>query len=191
MYIFAASFNQKHHFMRIKHLCILTLALGISAVAEAQLKIGFTNLEIVVAYLPEAQQVQNELQIYEKQITQKLETKRNYFDVKYQEYTEKAQSPDANPATLAPLEQELQRLQQELQKSLEKSEQDLARKQNELMQPIMEKIKTELKALADEKGYTYILNSATSDSSIILHGSESDEITKLLLSRLGVEIPEE
>lgn len=177
--------------MKLKHLFIITLALGISMAAKAQMKIGFANLELVVAYLPESQQVQNELQTYEKMVAQKLETKKNYFDLKYQEYTEQAQSPDANAAKLAPLEQELQKLQQEMQKSLEKSELDLARKQNDLMQPIMEKVKTELKALAIEKGYTYILNSATSDTSIVIHGSESDELTEILLNRLGVEIPKE
>lgn len=177
--------------MQFKHLLLLALMSAISIVSKAQMKIGFANLELVVAYLPESQQVQNELMTFEKMVAQKLETKKNYFDLKYQEYAEKAQSPDANAATLAPLEQELQKLQLEMQKSLEKSELDLARKQSDLMQPIMEKVKTELKALAIEKGYTYILNSATSDTSIVIHGSESDELTEILLNRLGVEIPKE
>ena len=47
-----------------------------------------------------------------------------------------------------------------------------------------------LKKIAEEKGYTYILNSSASGSSIVLHGDESDEVSKLLLSRLGVEIDE-
>ena len=177
--------------MKIIRPFLLILAFGVSIGLNAQMKIGYTNLELLVSYLPEAEQVTKQLETYQLQLTKKLEAKKNYFDVKYQEYTEKAQEPDATAASLAPLEQELQRLQEELQTSVAKSEQDLAQRQSELMQPIMEKVQKEFEAFATENGYTYIFNIASTGSSILLHAPDSDNVTEALIGRLGIEIPQD
>ena len=66
----------------------------------------------------------------------------------------------------------------------------MAQKRGELMGPILTKLEAELESLAKEKGYTYILNSAASGTSIILHGSDSDEVSEELLKRMGVDLPE-
>ncbi|MEZ4686429.1 MAG: OmpH family outer membrane protein [Bacteroidia bacterium] len=151
-------------------------------------KIAYANLELVLAYLPETQQVGKQLQEIQAQKAQKLQIKRNYFDSKYQEYQEAAQVPGVSEESLLPLQQELQKLQREMQQETAKAEQEIARKQADLMAPILQKVEAEIKNIAVEKGYTYVLNSSASGSSIVLHGNEADEISKLLLSRFGVTI---
>lgn len=175
--------------MKTRHLWVMLLLIGLGSPVFGQ-KIAYTNLELVLAYLPETQSVGQQLQTFQQNEAKKLATKRNYFDTKYQEYAEAAQSPGATEQTMLPLQQELQKLQQEIQQQAAKSEQALAQKQAALMGPILEKVEGELKKIAEEKGYTYILNSSASGSSIVLHGNESDEVSKLLLDRLGVEIDE-
>src|SRR5690606_2548472 len=124
-------------------LVFILLILCSQHVAHAQQKIGYTNLDLLLAYLPETQQVQYEIENFQKQVTKKLEAKKKYFDVKVEEYTEMAQQPGVTPAALAPLEKELEKLQEELRKSVEKSDRDLARKQSELMEPVIEKLEKE------------------------------------------------
>lgn len=177
--------------MKFKHLFLFAFALILSSGVQAQIKIAYINLELVMAYLPEVQNVNKELQTYQTQLTKSLKTKQDYFDLKYQEYQEAAQHPDATAETLAPLQQELQKLQVELQQSLTISENQIVQKQNTLMNPILETVQKELQAIAAEKNYDYVLNSASSGSSIILHASEANDISELLLNRLGVEIPKD
>ena len=62
--------------MKVKNLLLFILALGFSIVTEAQMKIGYTNLELIVAYLPETKQANQELQIYQQQLTKNLEAKK-------------------------------------------------------------------------------------------------------------------
>lgn len=177
--------------MKFKNLLIILFALGISFSTKAQTKIGYANLEAIISMLPETQTASKKLEAYQNQLSTKLEAKKNYFDVKYQEYVELSQESDVNEVKLATLQAELQKLQTELQQSVSDSDNKLSKKQNELMGPIMEKLENEIKAVADEKGYTYILNSSSSGSTIILHAAQSDDISKELLKRLGVEIPED
>lgn len=172
--------------MKTKQLWGWALMMLISLPLSAQ-KIGYTNLELVLAYLPETKSVGQQIQTYSEQLEKRLGTRKAYFDTKYQEYAELAQS-GGTEEQLAPMQQELQKLQAEVQREAAKAEQQLAEKQGQLMQPILDKVEAELKAIAAEKGYTYILNSSASGTSVILHAAEADDISKLLLQRLGVTI---
>lgn len=172
--------------MKTKHFWVILLLFGLSTQVFAQ-KIGYANLELVLAYLPETQQVGQQLQTFQANETKKLESKRNYFDTKYQEYAERAQA-GATEQDLLPLQQELQKLQNEIQQQAARVQQQIAQKQGELMGPILEKVEGELKKIAEEKGYVYILNASASGSSVVLHGNDADEVSKLLLTRLGVEV---
>ncbi len=175
--------------MNTKKLWGWVLMMLISLPLTAQ-KIGYTNLELVLAYLPETQSVSQQLDTYRQQLSKRLETRKAYFDTKYQEYAEAAQQPGASQEALLPMQEELQKLQAEVQRETAKAEQQLAQKQGELMQPILDKLEGEMKALAAEEGYTYILNSSASGTSVILHAAEADDLSKKLLARLGVNIDE-
>ncbi|MFK7921452.1 MAG: OmpH family outer membrane protein [Bacteroidia bacterium] len=175
--------------MNTKQLWGWVVIMLISLPLSAQ-KIGYTNLELVLAYLPETQSVQQQLQTYSQQLSKRLETRKAYFDTKYQEYAELAQQPGASQEAMAPMQEELQKLQAEVQREAAKAEQQLAQRQGELMKPILDKLETEMKAIAAEDGYSYILNSSASGTSVILHAAEADDLSKRLLSRMGVTIDE-
>jgi Skp family chaperone for outer membrane proteins len=61
----------------------------------------------------------------------------------------------------------------------------------ELLEPVLEKLQKAIKKVAEEKGYTFILNTVDSQAlSIVLHGPEDDDITLAVMTALGIEIPE-
>lgn len=175
--------------MNTKQLWGWVVIMLISLPLSAQ-KIGYTNLELVLAYLPETQSVQQQLQTYSQQLSKRLETRKAYFDTKYQEYAELAQQPGASQEAMAPMQAELQTLQAEVQRESAKAEQQLAQRQGELMKPILDKLEIEMKAIAAEDGYSYILNSSASGTSVILHAAEADDLSKRLLARMGVNVDE-
>ena len=138
--------------MKTKFMLFLLLSCLIGSTAMAQTKIGYANLELVLAYLPETQKMNQQLQTFQNQLAKKLESKRNYFDTKYQEYVEKSQTPGVTEAEMKPLQDELQKLQAEIQQDAQKADNDLMVRQNQMMAPVLEKLESEIKKLAQERG---------------------------------------
>ncbi|MEZ4825281.1 MAG: OmpH family outer membrane protein [Bacteroidia bacterium] len=155
----------------------------------AQHTIGYVNLEAVLSVMPETKSMNQQLQTYQQKLGQSLQTKDNYFQLKLQEYQEKAQG-GATEAELKPLEDELNKLQTELQKLQADSEQKLMQKQQDLMAPILEKLEQFIKEIAAAKKLDYVLNAATNGNSVLLQAPDKDNITKDLLDKLGIKLPE-
>lgn len=156
---------------------------------SGQHTIGYVNLEAVLSVMPETKSMNQQLQTFQQKLGQSLQTKDNYFQLKLQEYQEKA-AAGATEAELKPEEDELKKLQAELQKLQADSEQKLVQKQQDLMAPILEKIETYIKEIATAKKLDYILNSATNGNSVLLQAPDKDNITKDLLDKLGIKLPE-
>ncbi|MEZ4773003.1 MAG: OmpH family outer membrane protein [Bacteroidia bacterium] len=151
--------------------------------------IGYVNLEAVLSVMPETKSMNQQLQSYQQKLGQSLKTKDDYFQLKLQEYQEKG-AAGASEEELKPDEDELRRLQTELQKLQADSEQKLIQKQQDLMAPILEKIEKFIKEIAEAKKLDYILNSATNGNSVLLQAPDKDNITKDLLDKLGIKLPE-
>ena len=78
--------------------------------------------------------------------------------------------------------QELQDMEQRTQNFIQISQQDFQKKQGELFTPIQDKLKNAIKAVGDEKGYTYIL-----DPQIVLYqGNAAVDATQFVKAKLGI-----
>jgi len=165
---------------------MLVLSLGLGSQVSAQ-KIGYVNFELVLVYLPEVQNMNSQLQSFQKSKVQEIEVTSNYYKTKFQEYSQRSQA-GASEQELLPLQQEIQKIGQEIQNAESKAQNDLANKQSEMMAPILEKVEGEIKKMAQEMGYDFILNSSASGTSVVIHGDEGDELSRTLLSRLGVNV---
>ncbi len=180
------------YYMRVTGLFVL-LSCTKPAVSPAQsaqkpLRIGYTNLELVLSYLPEAQQVEQQLRTYEKKVIEQLNIKQSYLQTKIEEYTELKQTGKLTPAQEEERRKELMRLDEEIKRFQEESEQNYLKKKAELLQPIVEKLQKAIDELAAAEGYDYILNNSNSTGvAFILHGPKGDDVTERLLKRLGVD----
>lgn len=151
-------------------------------------RIGYTNLELVLSYLPEAQEVESQLRTYEKKILEQLNIKQAYLQTKVEEYTELKQQGKLSPVQEEERRKEIMRLDEELKRFQEESEQNYLKKKAELLQPIIEKLQKAIDELAEAEGYDYILNNSNSTGiAYILHGPKGDDVTERLLKRLGVD----
>ena len=179
--------------MSIKNIgLVFIFALSLAANSFAQdLKIGYANIEMVLVYMPETKAMNQQLQTFQKKLGEKLQTKQQYAQTKFTEYQEMAKKGDpADQATLQTLEQELVKLDEELKKEAGDADQKLMEKRQELMEPILKKLETSIKALAAADGYDLILNSVDGNGiSIVLHGPEEHDLTKKLMESLGIEVP--
>jgi outer membrane protein len=171
-------------------LLIIALAFGCAFSMQAQ-KIAHANIDLILSLMPETKSMAQTLQTYQTQLAKKLEVKRNYGSSKLQEAEAAAQN-NATEAELDVFRTELQKLEKEIQTEAADADQKMAKKRMDLMDPITEKLENAIKEVATSSGYDYIINSVDgSGVSIVLYGPEDRDLTKILMTKLGIAIPKE
>ena len=155
-----------------------------SAQAQAPLKIGFTSVEYVLAQMPESKQIESDLKTYNSQLEAQLKSK-------YQDYQTKLDAYQKGASTMTPVikadkEKELTTLQQSIQEFQQSAQQGLQQKQQTLLKPVLDKIQKTIDAVADENGYTYVLNSDSGSNPILLHGPKEGDISDVILKKMGI-----
>ncbi len=161
--------------------------LGSVSVFAQTPKIGYTNLEYILAQLPEAKQIESQLKEFEKQLQNQLQSK-------YTEYEQKLDTYRKGQATMAEIvkqdkEQELLSLQNNIREFEEKAQSEMQNKQIALLEPVLNKIQKAIDKVAEENSYTYILSTHTEmgSSAIILYAKNlEDNISDKVLQALGV-----
>ena len=177
--------------MKTKWIFILAF-LVVALTAEAQdggLKIGYTNAEFILGNMPEAKEIESELKVHEQQLTAQLEAKSKDFQAKVEDF----QRNNANmiPEVRSDKQRELETLQQSIQKFQQDAQASLQRKQGELLQPAYDKIQVAIDDVAKTNGYTHVFNSGQPEVglNILLYSREEDNISNLVLKKLGIEPP--
>jgi outer membrane protein len=81
---------------------------------------------------------------------------------------------------------ELQTLQTNIQKFQQEAEKSLQQKQVELLKPAYERIQSSIDEVAKENGFTHIFSNDAGGVPILLYATEEDDISKLVLAKMGV-----
>lgn len=177
------------------NILLMTALLGgwMTGTVNAQnLKIGYANMELILVYMPETKTMNQQLQTFQTKLGQALQVKQEYLRGKYQEYAELEQTPNIAEDQLKAKQEEILKLEREVQQATQDSEDKLLSRRQELMAPIVEKLQKEINTIATEEGYTYIFNTVDgSGVSILLKGPEEHDLTRKIMTRLGIQIPEE
>lgn len=147
------------------------------------LKIGYTNIEYVLSFLPETKKIESEYISFEKQL-------KNQLDAKIEEFQQKAQTFQQGYEAMAEAVRKQKQIElQQLQKSLEQfqleSQEKLASKHTSLLKPVYEKIQSTIEQVAKEQGYTHIFNVTTGGIPVLLYASEEHNISDQVLKKLG------
>lgn len=172
--------------MKIK-LFISVLALCIVSLAQAQLKVGYTNAEYLLGLLPEAKQIEADLTAYEKQLQNQLQAK--YADLQQKIADYQANEASYNDLIKTDKQNEITALQQSLQEFQVNAEQSMMKKRNDLLEPAVEKIGNAIKEVAEENSYTHVFSAGSPGFDVLLYAREEDDISDLVLKKLGVTPP--
>ena len=155
----------------------------------AQLKIGYTNADYILSLMPEAKQIESDLSSYETQLQNQLKAKYEEFQAKAADYQQNAEG--MIDAVRADKETELQNMQAEIQQFEQQAQASLGNKRNELVGPAYEKIGTAIEQIAKENGYTHIFSSGSPGFNVLLYAREEDNVSDLVLKKLGIDPPAE
>lgn len=129
--------------MKIKLMTTLLALLMLAGIgADAQTKVGYTNIDYILTNLPDAKKIQETL------TTEKGQYDKLYND-KVADFQKNLEDYQKNAATMSPVikadkEKYLQNKQGEIQEFQQNSETALQRKQQELLAPVLDKSRKRL-----------------------------------------------
>ena len=171
-----------------KLVLLFVLAIGtLSSQAQsptASSKIGFADVDYIFTQMPEAKQIDTELKSTQQQLRAQIESKSQEFQKKLADY--QANINTMLDAVRQNTERELQQLQENLQKLQRDAQVTIQNKQTQLMEPVYQKVGKAIEDVAKENGYTFILNQQIGGLDVILYGDEKNDVSDLVLKKLGV-----
>jgi len=163
---------------------VICLSASVSWAQDKPLKIGYTNANYIFSLSPRSKEIESEIKTRSTQLRKEIERKEEEFRTKYEEY-DKGKANMSN-AIRQSKEDELRAGEQNIMTLRTNAETEIKNKSDELIAPESDKISKAIKEVAAENNFTYVLNG---DPQIMLYGTESLNITDLVLKKLGITAP--
>ncbi|MCF0062634.1 OmpH family outer membrane protein [Dyadobacter chenwenxiniae] len=151
-------------------------------------KVGYTNVDLVMARMPESKAMQNQLEITKTQLEKAIDESIKEFQGKADNYQKTASQ--MTDIIRADKEKELENLQTRIQEMRSKAQYSLQNKQQQLMAPIQTKVKAAIQEVGRENAYVYILNMDGGEGTvpfILFASAEENNVTNLILKKLGID----
>lgn len=158
-------------------LIFMLLPLGVFA----QDKIAIVNTADIFNIMPEVSAVEKQLATLNEQYEKEFKTMQDEYTKKYLEYMSQQDSLTENIKLRR--QQEIQDLETRIQNFVPVAQQEMQKKQQELYAPIQQKMQDAIKAVGDEKGYTYILNPQV----LLYKGNDAVDATDFVKAKLGIK----
>lgn len=164
---------------------ILPLIFGllISTTIFSQAKIGHINSQELLQAMPESDSAQKKLERLAQQHQLTLEEMTVEFNKKLTSYQENLN--EYSDLVRASKEADLSDLQQRIQAFQQNAEQEIQQKRMQLFQPIQEKALNAVNEVAEENGFTYILDSGV--GVVVYSAPDADDIMPLVKVKLGLK----
>ena len=162
-----------------KLIVLLLMVLPLGAFAQ-EVKIAFVNAEQVFMIMPEIKVIEKKMADLNSKYDTEFKQMEAEFQKKYTDFTSKQDSLTEN-IKLRRMD-ELKNMQDRMQNFMEVAKQDVGKQQQELLQPVQQKLQAAIKAVGDEKGYTYIINPQV----LLYTGSSAVDATPFVKTKLGI-----
>lgn len=162
---------------------IMFCALSFGASAQGELKFAHIDTQELFSIMPERMEAEKKLDGISKQYEDELVKMQEEFKKRYTEFMAAA---DTLPEGIRVRRmQEVQELEQRIQNFQQIAMQDLQKQQQDLLAPIMEKIKVAIEAVGQDQGFVYIFD--LTSQTILFHSSKSIDAMPLVKTKLGLK----
>ena len=153
--------------------------------ANGQTKVGTIDSELIVGLMPEAKKVVSLLGTYAKRLDSSYQVKVKEYQAKVQAFQKLDPSVSDNFKKIKV--EEIQKMEQELQQSQQNGSKLVQLKRNELMRPLYTKLRKVIADIAKADSYTQVLTTSGNEFAYI---DEKFDITKKVMDKLGIKLPE-
>jgi len=158
-----------------------------SGLNAQDLKIGYTNVEYILSFLPETKQVQSEVAAYGTQLQNQLQSKITDFQSKADAFQKTAAT--MTDLIRADKQEELQNLQASIQKFQNEAQTSIAQKEQDLFKPLFEKISNAIDVVSERENFTHVFSAGVPGVDVLLYAKPTDDISNLVLGELGIDPP--
>ncbi|RHJ86530.1 OmpH family outer membrane protein [Parabacteroides sp. AM08-6] len=164
----------------MKKLIVLLLMMLPFGVFAQEGKIAIVNSQEILTIMPEFTSMQKALQDLDAKYKQEMKVINDEYERKYADFI--AQQDSLTENIKMRRMQELSDLQERSNNFVQVAQQEFGKKQQELFAPIQEKLRDAIKAVGDEKGYTYILD----PQAVLYTGNAAVDATPFVKAKLGL-----
>ena len=160
----------------------LVLVAGLTTTALAEQKIGFVNSDRILAEYKEAQEAQSKLDVEAKKLQGEYQQMLGKLDSLNKAYEQ--QKMLMSESRRQEKEDELIKLQQQIQVYQQQKlgpQGEIYQKQNEIVGPVLEKVKNVIKQVAEDNNYDFIFDTVAGN---ILYAEPVHDITDDVIYQL-------
>lgn len=158
---------------------VVSLTFAADLHAQAQ-KIGFVLSPKIFQELPEAMEAQKRLQLLEKPLQDSLTAMAQDIQVRIEEYQKKETM--MNDAAKRTATQEIQDMQRRATEWSEMKRRELLDQQEKILNPVREKIRKAIEAVAKEEKYAFVFDK--NETETLIYGDAANDLTFKVLDRL-------
>ncbi len=159
------------------------MALGIMS-ASAQTKIGYINTDELMASMPESAKLQTDLNEYQNSLQQQGLTLQKEADAKRDQYF--LDSIKLSPSMKEIRRNDLVKLYSRLQNYDQEAQEEAQKYAQTKIAPVRTKALDAIKMVAKERGYTYVIDNATT---LLLVMPQGDDLLPMVKAKLGIKDP--
>ena len=171
--------------MKKLHALFVVAGLLIAGVASAQTKIAYIRIDDIVGVMPELGRDKINMDtVGQKYVTDSIMPRLNYVQSEYTRKVTELQDTTKSKGVRDAILKDLQNYKDELDGADALIQQAQQFYQQELLKPYYAKAKKAIEQVAKEKGYTHVLS-----SDIFLVAPTADDISLLVLDKLGIKLP--
>ncbi|MEN9338740.1 MAG: hypothetical protein RIQ62_52 [Bacteroidota bacterium] len=162
---------------------LVSLSLLIAGFAGiAQQKIGYINSQELISIMPETKKANDDAEAYQKTFADQMKTMQTELETKFKAY--QASEKTMSDAIKTVKEKEIQDLQNRMSSFEQTAKEKIDDKVQELLDPINKKAQAAIESVAQEKGYTYIMDTS---AGAILYAKPEDNILSAVKVKLGIK----
>jgi outer membrane protein len=161
----------------------VVVALPLVGSAQAQVRIGYTDTELLLVQMPDYQAAQRQFQQFVEQKQPEVEALDRQFSEKLADYQSQQAmlAPDARQRR----EEELMGLQRQRQQMMQTMQSEEAK----LIEPVLQKLQGAVDKVARAKNLTVVLSSRVNGDPVLLYVSDAAvDITQDIMSELGIRV---
>ncbi|HBC38575.1 OmpH family outer membrane protein [Petrimonas sulfuriphila] len=167
-----------------KKLIILLLAIAPIAAFAQNAKLAHINTSELFNQMPEIPGIETQLNTKQEEISKNGQALVDELNKKYEEFQKLA--PTSSEAVKADQQKQLDQIQERYQMFVQNSQREMDELRQKLLAPVQQKIATAIKAVGDEKGYTYIFDLAAGNP-VYFNATNAEDATPLVKTKLGIK----
>ncbi|WP_323727087.1 OmpH family outer membrane protein [Petrimonas sp.] len=166
-----------------KKLIILLFAIVPIAAFAQNVKLAHVNTSELFNQMPEIPGIETQLNNKQEEISKNGQALVDEFNKKAEEFQKLA--PTSSETVKADQQKQLDQIQERYQMFVQNSQREMEELRQKLLAPIQQKIADAIKAVGDEKGYTYIFDLAAGN--LVYVSTTAEDATPLVKSKLGIK----